>query len=265
MRLNHYRSGHGEPLVLIHGIGSRWQMWEPVVDRLVARREVIALDLPGFGASPMPPAGTPAGIDSLASLVAEFLDEEGIERPHVAGNSLGGWLALELAKRGGVRSATAISPAGFANRPENVGARSSLWLAVRLARRMAPRADSLLASRAGRQLAMGLFFAHPARIPVGEAADSLRALAGAPWFDETLKTIVPAGFNGGERIDVPVTIAWGSKDHLLQPRQALRAARAIPRARLVTLPGCGHVPTYDDPELVTRMLMESTDGSVEPV
>jgi pimeloyl-ACP methyl ester carboxylesterase len=265
MRLNHYRSGSGEPLVLIHGIGSHWQMWEPVIDRLVARRDVIAIDLPGFGSSPMPPAGTPAGIDSLASLVAGFLHEQGIERPHVAGNSLGGWLALELAKRGAVRSATAISPAGFANRPEAAAARASLWLTVRAARRMAPGADHLLASRVGRQLALGLYFGRPARIPAREAAGHVRALAAAPWFDETLETIMPAGFTGGDRIEVPVTIAWGSKDRLLLPRQAKRAAQAIPTACLVALTGCGHIPTYDAPELVTRTLLEGSVGSTQSI
>ncbi len=110
MELNYHRAGAGEPLVLLHGIGSRWQIWEPVIGALAAEREVIALDLPGFGASPMPPTGTPAGIGSLTELVSEFIDQIGLERPHVAGNSLGGWLALELAKRGNVRSATGLSP-----------------------------------------------------------------------------------------------------------------------------------------------------------
>src|SRR5665213_2781613 len=133
--LSHYRRGHGEHLVLIHGIGSLWQMWEPVLDGLVAHRDVIALDLPGFGASPMPPPGTPPGIDSLITLVQEFLSELGIERPHVAGNSMGGLIALEMARRRTVRSATALSPAGFANRWETSLARTSLRLGVRLARR----------------------------------------------------------------------------------------------------------------------------------
>ncbi len=258
MMLNHYRAGHGEPLVLVHGLGSRWQMWEPVIDRLVAHRDVIALDLPGFGASPMPPAGTPAGIGSLASLVTGFLDELGVRRPHAAGNSLGGWLALELARRGLVRSAAAISPAGFANRPETVGARGSLWLAVRAARRLAPHAESVLGRPAGRRAALGLFIARPTQVPPAAAAADVRGLADAPWFDETLATIKPAGFTGGEQIEVPVTIAWGSKDRLLLPRQAKRAARAIPRARSVTLEGCGHLATYDDPEQVARVLLQSS-------
>jgi len=258
MSLNHYRRGDGEPLVLIHGIGSRWQIWEPVVDALVAQREVIAIDLPGFGASSMPPPGTPPGAESLGSLVLEFLDEIGLQRPHCAGNSLGGLIALELAKRGRVRSACALSPAGFANTAEAVGARASLWIAVRAARRVAPRADALLASRIGRRLALGLFVARPARLSPAAAAADVRGLANAPWFDETLPTIRHKAFTGGERVEVPVTVAWGTKDRLLLPRQTKRAAREIPSARIVRLEGCGHVPTYDDPELVARVLLEAS-------
>ena len=143
MRLNHHRGGSGEHLVLIHGIGSQWQVWEPVLSRVEAERDVIALDLPGFGASPPPPPDTPAGVPSLTSLVAEFLQGKlGLERPHVAGNSLGGWIALELAKRGTVSSATALSPAGFQSRGEGRYGHASLWIANRSARVLAvPRRD----------------------------------------------------------------------------------------------------------------------------
>ncbi len=257
MRLNHYRGGQGEPLVLIHGIGSRWQMWEPVIDQLRAQRDVIALDLPGFGASPMPPPGTPAGLDSLVTLVTGFLDGLGVERPHCAGNSLGGLIVLEMARRGLARSANALSPAGFANRPEMLTARASLWLMVRASRRMAPRADAATRTRAGRALAFGQVLAHPTRISARDGAESIRALAGAPWFDATLPAIRAFQFSA-EPIPVPITIAWGDKDRLLFPRQAERAARAIPGARVVKLHGCGHVPTYDDPAQVTRVLLEGS-------
>ncbi len=260
MPLRHYRVGHGEPLVLIHGLGSRWQIWEPVLDALVWRREILALDLPGFGASPMPAPGTPAGLPSLARLVREFLAEQGIERPHVAGNSLGGLIALELARQGQARSACALSPAGFATAPEMAVTRSLLWVSVRAARRMAPHADELMATAAGRTLALGAFAARPARMSRRDAAANIRALAGAPWFDATLPSLDPHGFRGGAEIDVPVTIAWGEKDRVLFPRQAARAARAIPGARLIMLPGCGHVPTYDDPERVAAILLEASAG-----
>ena len=259
MMLNHHRAGSGEPLVLIHGLGSRWQMWEPVMDRLTAEHEVIALDLPGFGASVMPPAGTAAGLDSLADLVREFLSETGVSRPHVAGNSLGGLIALELARRGEVRSANALSPAGFGNHPELIVMKALLRSSVLSARAIAPRADALLAPAAARVLAFSLFVAHPARIAPRDAADSVRALARAPWFNETLAAFEPDWFarrGGRERIEVPVTIAWGSRDRLLPPWQAGRAQAAIPAARMVKLHGCGHVPTYDDPGQVARVLLD---------
>lgn len=128
MDLNHHRSGHGDPLLLIHGIGSRWQMWEPVIGTLAAQHEVIAIDLPGFGDSPMPAPGTAPGLDSLTSLVQAFAEQIGVGRPHVAGNSLGGLIALELAKRGQARSATALSP------PDSPAGPRCRWLVPRCGR-----------------------------------------------------------------------------------------------------------------------------------
>ncbi|MBA3326938.1 MAG: alpha/beta fold hydrolase, partial [Solirubrobacterales bacterium] len=96
--LNHTRCGRGEPLVLVHGLGSQWQVWRPVLERLAADREVVALDLPGFGGSaPLPNEPTVA---ALARAVADLVAELGLDHPHVAGNSLGGAIALELARAG---------------------------------------------------------------------------------------------------------------------------------------------------------------------
>ena len=260
MELNHHRVGSGPPLVLIHGIGSRWQVWGPVLRRLAAERDVIALDLPGFGASPMPPPGTPPGIVSLTRLVGEFIDGLGVQQPHVAGNSLGGLISLELAKQGRVRSATGLSPAGFYNDKEAAYARRSLKITVRAARLLAPRVDRLTASPLVRTLTFSQVVAKPRMLGAADAAAQVRALAEAPWFDATLPAIADDRFAGGEAIQVPVTIAWGTKDRLLLPRQGRRAVRMIPGARLVTLNGCGHVPTYDDPELVARVLLDGSRG-----
>jgi pimeloyl-ACP methyl ester carboxylesterase len=258
VRLNHHRGGSGPPLLLIHGIGSRWQVWEPVLGRVAAEREVVAVDLPGFAGSPPPPPGTQPGIESLTRFLVEFLDEIGLERPHVGGNSLGGWLALELAKHGRARSATALSPAGFHSRAEAVYQRGSLWLSHHAARWLAPRARAIAASRVRRAAALGQFVAHPERLPEADTVQSLRALAGAAWFDETLTAITADRFRGGEQIQVPVTVAWAQRDRVLLPRQAPRAQQAIPRARLITLRDCGHVPTYDDPEQVAAVLLEGS-------
>lgn len=253
--LNHYRDGTGEPLVLIHGIGSRWQVWMPVLGRLATERTVIALDLPGFGASPLPPPGTPPGVRSLARLVLDFLDELGIDRPHVAGNSLGGQIALELAKTGRIRSANGLSPAGFHEGAEARFQKLSLELTLHAARRLAPVADTIAATPLGRQLMFSQMAAHPARMSAADAAENLRGVAGSRWFRPTLEAMLAEPFSGGEEIAVPVTIAWAEKDHLLLPRQAARAARQIPAARSITLTGCGHVPTYDDPAQVADVLL----------
>ena len=271
MSLSHLRIGSGAPLVLIHGIGSRWQVWDPVLERLAGSRDVIAIDLPGFGASPPPPPGTPPGVGSLTRLVVQFLDELGLERPHVAGNSLGGQIALELARLGRAASATGLSPAGFWNRREATFARVSLQATVRAARLSAAHADRLMAVPGVRTLAFSQLVARPGRISPDQAAATIRALAGAPWFDQTLEAITAERF-GGEpaidvpvpiddpAIDVPVTIAWGQRDRLLLPRQAARAARQIPGARMVTLQGCGHVPTYDDPDQVAEVLLAGSSA-----
>jgi pimeloyl-ACP methyl ester carboxylesterase len=260
VQLNHFRTGEGEPLVLIHGIGMRWQAWEPVLPLLTPERDVIALDLPGFGASPMPTPGTPPGIPSLTRLVADFLEELGVGRPHAAGNSLGGWISLELAKQGLVRSATGLSPAGFHNDRERIFQRTSLASTRRACRLVAPYADVLMRPRLARAAFSAQYFARPTRNSALQTAANIRAVAGAPWFDETLRAITEEPFSGGEQISVPVTIAWGDHDRLLLPRQARRAQRAIPSARMVTLRGCGHIPMSDDPEQVARVLLEGSGG-----
>jgi pimeloyl-ACP methyl ester carboxylesterase len=262
--LDHHRVGTGEPLVLIHGIGSRWQVWDRVFPLLAPSREVIAIDLPGFGASGPPPPGTPPGVEPLTGLVAQFLDELGLERPHVAGNSLGGWIALALAQQGRASSATALSPAGFWNRREAAFARVSLRVTVRAARLASAQADRLLAVPGARRLAFSQLVARPTRIPPEEAAATIRALGGAWWFDQTLDAITAERFAGGPTVGAPVTIAWGQRDRLLLPRQAARAARQIPSAQIVTLTGCGHVPTYDDPEQVARVLLAGSSPVHRP-
>jgi pimeloyl-ACP methyl ester carboxylesterase len=236
-------------------------MWQPVIALLAGEREVIAVDLPGFGSSPRPPAGTPPGVATLTRLVAEFTAELGLERPHVAGNSLGGWISYELAKAGLVRSATGLSPAGFHTPGEARFQRFSLATAARAARLTARYAERIYSPPAARTLAFFQLASRPWRWPAQEAVDGLRDLAHAPWFDETLAAITREPFTGGELIDVPVTIAWAEHDRVLLPRQAARAAAAIPGARSVTLRGCGHVPTWDDPEQVARVLLEGSAGS----
>src|SRR4051794_17476706 len=118
MELAYHRRGNGSPLVLVHGLGSQWQVWLPVLEYLAAEHEVVAVDLPGFGESPTLPADDRPTVERLAAVVADFTAGLGLTRPHVAGSSLGGAVALELGRRGAAASVTALAPIGFGSHVE---------------------------------------------------------------------------------------------------------------------------------------------------
>src|SRR3954449_5289051 len=118
MGLTQHRAGRGEALVLLHGLGLTWLCWKPVLPALEAVHDVVALDLPGFGASPALDDGRRPTVGALADAVEAELDRLGLDAPHLAGNSLGGWIALELARRGRARTVVALAPAGLELPPE---------------------------------------------------------------------------------------------------------------------------------------------------
>jgi pimeloyl-ACP methyl ester carboxylesterase len=259
-RIAYERHGAGEPLVLLHGIGHHRQAWDPVVPALAERREVIAVDLPGFGESPAHPPGLPYSPDAAAAVLGAFFDALGLGVPHVAGNSLGGLLALRLAQTRRVASVTALSPAGFWTAPEALYVFCLLRAMRRGARSLSPDAVRKLAgSAAGRRVLTGTIYAEPGRrAPEAVVAETL-ALRDAPGFRPALAAgSTGRMFAGAIAPGTPVTVAWGERDRMLLPRQGVRAKRAIPHARLVRLAGCGHVPMNDDPGAVARVLLEGS-------
>jgi pimeloyl-ACP methyl ester carboxylesterase len=259
VKLNHIRRGSGEPLVLIHGLGSQYQMWSPVIDRLAAERDVVAVDLPGFGGSAPFPEGTEPSAAAFAESVAGLLDELGWERAHIAGNSLGGWTGLELAKRGRALSVAGIGPAGFGTRREQSFSVASLRAGQRMAHLIYGAAPTLLATGVGRRALLGQFIYRADRMSPEAAVATIRNLADSPGVDRTLDWLLVNHFSGGESIDVPVTMAWGDHEMLLprRERQAARSIRAVPGARLTWLRGCGHVPTWDNPPLVADTILDA--------
>ncbi|MEU6894148.1 alpha/beta fold hydrolase [Streptomyces sp. NPDC046557] len=261
------RKGAGEPLLLLHGIGHHLQAWHPVTDILAAEHDVIAVDLPGFGLSGPLPHGVPYGLTTVAPALGALCSALGLKRPHVAGNSLGGLLALEMARGGLVRSVTALSPAGFWSESERRYAFTALR-AMRTGARALPRPalERLSLTAPGRAALTGTIYARPARrSPAAVVAETL-ALRGATGFDETLAAGGSVRFTA-DLPGLPVTIAWGDRDRLLLRRQGVRAKQTIPGARLVRLPGCGHVPMNDDPALVARVILDtarSASASASP-
>lgn len=181
------RTGSGAPLLLLHGIGHHRQAWDPVVHILAAEREVIAVDLPGFGTSPALPDGVPYDLASVVPVLGSMCEALGVERPHVAGNSLGGLLALELGNRKLVRSVTALSPAGFWTPGERRYAFSTLTAMRQGARLLPPPVvERLSRSAAGRAALTGTIYARPGRRSPEAVVAETRALRGATGFDETL-------------------------------------------------------------------------------
>jgi pimeloyl-ACP methyl ester carboxylesterase len=252
--LNHRRSGSGEPLVLIHGIGGELCIWELVLDRLAQSFDVIALDLPGFGNSPALAEDVEPTPRRLAAAVASFLDELGIERAHVAGNSLGGWVALEMAKARRTRSVTALCPAGLWGAPIiGACAPETRGRLHRFARMIRPLVPVLMLSGRARQLALGHVVAHPERVPYSAARRMVSSYARATAYDATQSAMLSNNLGDAESIDVPVTIAFGERDRLIRPTRARVAG-----ARTVVLPDCGHIPMWDDPELVTSLIADTS-------
>ncbi len=259
MQLAYDRCGAGSPLVLLHGAGHRRQGWLPVVDRLAKHREVISLDFPGFGESPPLPDHLPYELDTAVIVLSEFFADLGLDRPHVAGNSMGGLVSLVLAQRGMVRSATVLSPAGLWT---PMGRRVSLVM-VRSVHRTARYLPLTLATRlaqtaAGRTLMCGVLFGRPDLLEPHVLLEDMRALIGAVGFGPTLAANDKVVFTG--RVpDVPVTIAWGARDLLFRRPRAESVIRLIPHVRLLRLPGCGHVPMNDNPDLVAHVLLTGSD------
>jgi pimeloyl-ACP methyl ester carboxylesterase len=253
MPLGFDRTGEGPTLVLLHALGADRHVWDQVVALLAPERDVVSVDLPGFGTSPALPGRQNPG--ALAAAVASFLDDEGIVQPHVIGNSLGGWVALELALAGAARAVTAIAPAGLW--PRALAPKPSV--ARRAARGSLPLVRALTATALGRRLLLAGTVAHPERVPAAAAAQLIRSYATAPGFVAVNDAMRAGVFVGLEQIRVPVTLVWPQHDRLIA-----RPKRLPPFVENVELPDAGHVPMLEAPEAVARILLGATDSEAKP-
>ena len=260
--VNYFRGGNGPPLVLLHGVGHHWQGWRPVIDRLAPAFEVTACDSPGFGSSaPLPDAVRPT-IGAYADAFTAFFEHLGLTKPHVAGNSMGGAIALELARKGAVASVTAFSPAGFWTPAERRYCQLSLGLVGRIPKPLRPSVRQLATTPIGRVMLFRQTFGWPTRLPPEEAVATLDDSWGAPALTGALAAFDDYDFTAGEELRrTPVTVAWGRYDRLLiYARQAPRARERLPWARHLTL-GAGHVPFFDDPAAVAETIRMTASGA----
>ncbi|MEV0251824.1 alpha/beta hydrolase [Nocardia sp. NPDC050712] len=249
--------GHGPTLILLHGLVHRRHAWDPVADRLARHRRVVTVDLPGHGDSPDLPDDADvleASIERLSRFVRAITPAG--EKPHLAGNSLGGYLALELACRGLAQSVTALSPAGFAlgalDHRRSVAMFTGLRAAVRLL--TADRVSAALLRAPLRAALLAAFYARGWKADPVTAAIDVRSLLDNAVIDRATSAPAPM-FTDPAGVDCPITIAWGRRDLILPAYQARRARKLFPEATMLTLPGLGHVPMPDDPALIGAILL----------
>ncbi len=249
------RRGAGEPLLLIHGTGGSRSHWKPLVDVLASHRELLLVDLPGHGESHPPPHRIPPTPIGYAQVLAQVLDELGLESAHVAGNSVGGWTALELAKLGRARSVVALAPAGLWPKRDPWRCTMQLSSQHKLGRLFAPVVPSIMRSDLGRTILLRGTMAKPRQMPPEAAIEMATTFARTPSFKAHLAATRRERFRDGHDIDVPVTVAWGDKERLI-PAKARLHDELPAHTNFVTLPGCGHSPMWDDSALVARTILE---------
>ncbi len=253
--INHHREGAGPPLVLLHGVGHHWQAWQPVIGLLAREFDVIACDSPGFGRSQPLAEGIEPSIGACADAFERFFAQLGIERPLVAGNSMGGGIALELGRRGCASAVSAFSPVGFWTPAERRFCQVSLAALAQTPVPARPAVARLARTRPGRVALFWQTFGWPTRMPAHEAEATLRDAWASPAFTAALAAFDGYTFGADPGLaEDEVTIAWGNRDRLLPYRlQAPRARAALPRARHLTL-GAGHVPFFDDPAAIAEVI-----------
>jgi pimeloyl-ACP methyl ester carboxylesterase len=189
--------------------------------------------------------------------VANFLDEQGVAAPHLAGNSLGGWVALELADIHPVASLALLSPAGLWRKGSPLYDRVSLRAIRWFAKHAGAPLSHVVGSRLGRRLVLQQTHGRPARISPDYARTALRDMGTCAAFEATMRASEVRRY---ERlpIDAPVTVAFGSRDFILLPWQSRHIERLPPGTHVGSLPRCGHVPMADDPPAVVALVAAAT-------
>src|SRR4051812_4911278 len=224
-----HRGGSGSPLVLLHGFLDTWRAWEPVLPTLERHRDVLALTLPGHAGGPA--IDGPVSDDTMTGSVERAMDAAGMPVAHLAGNSLGGWVALQLAARGRARTVVALAPAGGWEpgdpaRDEVLRFQATMHEALKAAPLHAMTDRQLGAARA-------------AALPLIDYA------LAADWSLEA------------EKVTCPVRIVWGTEDPLLPwPSAAARFRRDwLPHADWIELDGVGHHPQQEVPIETAQLIL----------
>jgi pimeloyl-ACP methyl ester carboxylesterase len=259
--------GRGEPLVLLHPFASCPDVWKPVLPSLQEHHEVFALALPGHIGGEALPAGARHTIEAGLDQVEAQLDKLHISKAHVVGNSLGGWLAIELARRGRAQSVVAIAPGGGweLGSPEHLRLVRRFQVLRRLLAIGGAFATVLARHSALRHLMLRDTLAYPERLTPDEAARFIEAAWRCAAFEGIVEALPTQPLS--EPLDpapCPIRLVWGAEDRLLPVRgYSERWRRMLPSADWVELPAAGHVPMFDAPRAVAESILQVTVGDVD--
>jgi pimeloyl-ACP methyl ester carboxylesterase len=256
-----HRGGTGQPLLLLHGIGAIWRAWSPVLPYLEPYHDVIVPTLHGHAGGPALGSEVAPSVQALADGIEEELNHLGLEKVHIAGNSLGGWIGIELARRGRARSLVLLSPAGAWRSPRRIrmtthGVRFSLGALARYSH----RADAIAKRRLLRWAMLAGQVAHPRHVPDESLVTYIHASGQSPVVDPLLRVL---HLNAVDPLpvdrDYPVRLVWADRDRVLPFKHfGSPMLERLPGAELIRLSGVGHVPMSDDPAGVAKLILEVT-------
>ena len=257
-----HRGGDGPPLVCLHGFTDTWRTWELVLGRLERRHDVLAPTLAGHAGGP--PLGGGLGA-TIADHVERAMDEAGFATAHIAGNSLGGYVALQLAVRGRARSVVALAPAGgWAEGDTSYRETLAHFTTMQeQLRSVAPHADAIAASPEGRRTATRAFTVNHEHLPPELVGHLILGAAACDAVAPLVEHALAAGWPlDAERIGCPVRVVWGIEDRLLPwPSAAARYREDwLPHADWVVLDGVGHCPQLDVPLEAAQLILGFTAG-----
>ncbi|MBD8680131.1 alpha/beta fold hydrolase [Sphingomonas sp. CFBP 13720] len=256
--MHHITRGTGKPLLLIHGLGSSWRAWQPILDGLAAERSVIAVDLPGHGATPAEQdSGT---FEGLVGSVERYLVANSLVGIDAAGSSLGARIVLELARRGKVGNVVALDPGGFWRGWERAFFRTTIGLSARLLRALRSRLPAISRSAAARSALLAQLSAKPSALSPELVCAELTGIADTLRFDALVRDLADGPAQQGPAADPTqrIVIGWGRQDRLCLPRQAARAVAAFPSATLHWFEHSGHFPMWDMPREATAVILQAT-------
>jgi pimeloyl-ACP methyl ester carboxylesterase len=258
--------GDGPPVVFIHGLGGNWQNWLENLPTSAQRRRVLALDLPGFGMSPVPADGI--SISSYGRLVDAWLDRLGVGPVAVVGNSMGGFVGAELAiqfpgrvERLVLAAAAGISITNLRRRPMMTFARVTAALGALTA----SRSRDIIVRNRLRHVVLSTIVRHPSRLAPDLLCEIMRG-SGKSGYVDALEALVSYDFRDSlGDIRCPTLIVWGREDMLVPVRDAAEFERLIPSSRQIVMEDTGHVPMLERPDAFNRCLLGFLDEAERDV